>query len=173
MCNQACMEFGRVNLKEEDIRGKSVIEVGSRDINGSLRPIVEALGPSSYVGVDIQIGPGVDLICDASDLLARFGSERFDVVIACEVVEHVRDWRKAISNFKHILKPGGVVLITTRSKGFRYHAYPFDFWRFEALDMKVIFSDCVIEELERDPVAPGVFIKARRPIAFSENDVSS
>lgn len=173
MCTQACIEFGRLQLKEEDIRGKSVIEVGSLDVNGSLRPIVEALGPGSYLGVDVQTGPGVDLICDANDLLDRFGPERFDVVISCELLEHVRDWRLVINNIKRILAPDGVMLITTRSEGFRFHGYPFDFWRYEPSDMEAIFSDCIIEALEKDPLAPGVFIRARKPRTFVENDLRS
>ena len=43
MCNNACIQFVKKNLNDSDIKGKSVIEVGSLDINGTLRPIVEAL----------------------------------------------------------------------------------------------------------------------------------
>ncbi len=172
MCNKACIEFGQANLKEEDVRGKSVIEVGSFDLNGSLRPIAEAFRPSSYIGVDLQKGPGVDQICDAHDILDRFGYGIFDLLISTELLEHVRDWRKVISNFKHILKPNGVLLITTRSKGFCYHDYPFDFWRYEISDMRVLFSDLIIEVIEKDPSEPGVFIKARKPNTFTENNMT-
>ncbi len=172
MCNKACIEFGQANLKEEDVRGKSVIEVGSFDLNGSLRPIAKAFHPSSYIGVDLQMGPGVDKICDANDLLDHFGCSTFDLLISTELLEHVRDWRKVISNFKHILKPNGVLLITTRSKGFYYHDYPFDFWRYEISDMQVIFSDFIIEVIEKDSIKPGVFIKARKSNAFTENNIT-
>jgi hypothetical protein len=82
MCNQACVDFGQVNLHKEDVCGKTVIEIGAMDVNGSLRPHVESLGPSRYIGVDIEAGPGVDVICDAERLLAVFGPESFDVVIS-------------------------------------------------------------------------------------------
>lgn len=173
MCSEACIEFGRTNLKEEDIKEKSVIEVGAFDVNGSLRPVVEAFRPISYIGVDCQVGSGVDLICDAHDVLDRFGYETFDLLICTELLEHIRDWRKVISNFKHILKPNGVLLITTRSKGFPIHGHPFDLWRYEISDMRSIFSDFIIEVIEKDSLSPGVFIKARKPSTFIENDMSN
>ena len=64
MCNAACIEFGKRHLREKDIRGKSVIEVGALDVNGSLRSVVQTFGPGNYIGVDIKEGRGVDLICE-------------------------------------------------------------------------------------------------------------
>lgn len=172
MCNKACIDFGRASFKESDVKGKSVIEVGSLDVNGSLRPFIESFGPSGYVGVDIVPGRGVDRICKAEDLIDAFGRESFDVVICTELLEHVKDWREAIHNLKQILRPGGKLLITTRSKGFEYHGYPFDFWRYEISDMNLIFSDFEIEALTSDPGGePGVFLSARKPANFAERDL--
>ncbi len=173
MCNKSCIEFGRANLGEADVRGKSVIEVGALDVNGSLRDDVEALKPTQYLGVDIEMGPRVDQVCNAYELLDRFGPESFDLLITTELMEHVRDWRKVVSNFKRLLRPLGSILITTRSKGFAYHGYPFDYWRYETSDMQALFSDFQIEALEKDPLSPGVFLKARKPERFLENDLNS
>jgi SAM-dependent methyltransferase len=159
----------RTNLTRKEVEGNSVLEVGSLNVNGSVRPIVQAFGPSSYIGVDIQIGAGVDEICDAYDIVSHFGEDQFDLLISTELLEHVRDWRKVVSNYKNVLKPGGLLFITTRSKGFGYHGFPFDYWRFEVSDMKKIFSDVSIELIEDDPMAPGVFLKARKPEVFLEN----
>jgi len=172
MCRKACIDFGARSLGEDDIKGKSVIEVGSLDVNGSLRSTVESFAPGSYLGVDIQLGPGVDLICDAGELLERFGPGKFDLVIATEMLEHVRDWRRVISNLKNILKADGIIFITVPTRHFRYHGYPFDFWRYEAEDIKNIFSDLTIESIGEDRKELSVFMRARKPAGFAENDMA-
>jgi SAM-dependent methyltransferase len=168
MCNEAGIAFGSRVLTRERVAGRDVLEVGSLDVNGSVRPHAEALGPASYVGVDIAAGPRVDVVLDATELVSRFGRDSFDVVITTEMLEHVRDWRPVIHNLKGVLRPGGYLVVTTRSIGFPYHGYPYDFWRYEPEDMQAIFGDLEIVELERDPDSPGVFMLARRPPGFVE-----
>ena len=94
------------------------------------------------------------------------------MVISTEMLEHAEYWEKTISNIKNICVPGGLMLLTTRSKGFGYHAYPHDYWRYEKEDMEKIFSDCEILEIEKDNQAAGIFIKARKPLGFKEKDLS-
>ncbi len=84
------------------------------------------------------------------------------------MLEHVRDWRGAVGNLKGVLATGGALLATTRSIGFRYHGYPFDFWRYQPEDIAVLFADMAIGVIESDPIAPGVFFTARKPHGFKE-----
>lgn len=163
MCNVACIVFGASSLAPEEVRGARVLEVGSYDVNGTLRPILAAWGPSSYVGVDVTPGPGVDEVCPAERLVARFGEAAFDVVVSTEMVEHVRDWRAAFTNMMAVLRPGGVMLLTTRSPGYPYHAWPHDFWRYDEADMRAIFAGWELLAMARDPGKPGIFVKARKP----------
>jgi len=172
MCHTSCIIFGVINLTKEDVIGKRVIEVGSLDINGSLREIINSYKPAEYIGVDIKEGPGVDMLCKAEELVEKFGKGSFDIVISTELLEHVRDWKRVISNFKNICRENGTILITTRSYGFGYHDFPYDFWRYELEDIKKIFSDCIIEKLETDKMYRGVFLKARKPSNFIENILS-
>ena len=172
MCHASCILFGVKSISEEEIRGKRVIEVGSCNVNGSLRSLIELWKPAEYIGIDISSGPCVDVICNAENIVEKFGPGSFDVVISAELLEHTKNWRTVISNIKNICKPDGLILITTRSQGFAYHAYPHDFWRYEIEDMKHIFSDGEILTLEKDPQEPGVFIKVRKPAEFIENDLS-
>jgi SAM-dependent methyltransferase len=131
--------------------------------------VLEAFNPASYIGVDLVHGPGVDVVCPAETLVDEFGPNAFDVVVSTETIEHVRDWRLIVSNIKHVLTPNGLVLLTTRSRGFPRHNYPNDYWRFEPSDMRIIFSDFEIVRIDDDdPESPGVFVAARRPEVFEE-----
>lgn len=172
MCNDWCFKYWSEQIAKEEIEGKKVIEVGSLDVNGSLRSVIQPLNPAEYVGVDITEGRGVDIICDAGDIVERFGKESFDFVVSTELIEHVVDWQKTVSNLKNICRPGGTIIITTRSLGFPYHGYPDDYWRYEIADIEAIFADCILDVLEKDESEPGVFMKAQKPKDFVELDLS-
>jgi len=172
MCNKCCIKFGQDNISEKDIIGKKVIEIGCVDINGSLRSYVESFKPQQYIGTDIVSNKGVDKICYAEKLFDVFKKESFNILICTEVLEHVENWKAVISNFKNIISVNGFLLITTRSKGFKFHGYPHDYWRYEEEDFKYIFSDMIINKIEKDTRSPGIFIKATKPENFIEKNLS-
>ena len=173
MCGPTCIEFVEAKLGAESINGRSVLDVGSLDVNGSVRPYLRSLGPSRYVGIDIEAGPGVDEVCDVAGLVERFDEDSFDVVVSTEMVEHVRDWRGAFEQMKRVVRPGGVLLVTTCLPGFPVHAYPFDFWRYTQSDMRAIFSDFESVTVEDDQPTLSVFAVARKPIDWRPLDLSS
>jgi len=173
MCHPSCLSFVARAIQREEIENKRVLEIGSFNINGSARSIVELLKPSKYIGIDIKKGKDVDVVCNIEDIIDRFGAESFDVVLTTELLEHVKNWKLAVSNIKRVLKKNGIVIITTRSRGYYYHPDPDDFWRFEVDDIKKIFSDFDIEMLDRDSSRPGIFLKARKPMNFNENNLDA
>ncbi len=162
MCNTACYDFVIDRAFEPPLRTLDhprVLEIGSRFVNGSPRPLLtEVLSPREYVGVDIIAGRYVDRVMDVKDVRAAFGDASFDLVVSTEFLEHAPDWRLAISTMKSVVKPGGQLLLTTRSRGFGYHGYPHDYWRYELGDMRAIFADGDLLALASDPLEPGVFV---------------
>ncbi len=172
MCNAACLAWATANLQTEEVRNKRVLEVGAYDVNGSLRPAVEAMHPAEYIGADMRRGPGVDCVCRAEHLVDRFGPNRFDLVICLNTLEHIRAWQSAISNLKHICQPTGILLAVMPSQ-WGFHAYPGDYWRYTPTDIAHIFSDCQVLVLAEDPAPPAlVYAKIQKPPAFVENDLA-
>lgn len=165
----SAMAFACSALTEADVRGRCVIEAGALNVNGSVRAHVEALGPAKYIATDMRPGPGVDEVCPAEQLPVYWSNA--DVVISTEMLEHAADWQAAAAGMIEVLKPGGLLVLTTRSVGFPVHGYPEDHWRFstEAMGEILKAAGLDVERLEPDPdpQSPGVFARARKPAGWS------
>lgn len=174
MCNMSVIEFFMRHATIDDFSGKRVLEVGSKYIDGSVRPLIERFcHPREYVGIDIEPGEFVDIVMPCENILGCFGSESFDVVISTETIEHLKDWRLVINNMKTVLKPQGLLYLTTVSKGYAYHGYPNDYWRYEISDLEKIFNDFKIIKLKKNSETNGIFIKALKPENWKAADCSS
>jgi len=160
--HESVLTWGTSVLTEELIKDKDVLEVGSYNVNGSLREHIESLKPKSYIGSDIEEGPGVDVVHSITEPWPE-NREKFDVIVTTEMFEHVEDWRRALFEITELLKPNGVLLITTRSEGFFYHPYPDDFWRYTFQDFNYLLGSWLWIDAQNDPEAPGIFILVRKP----------
>lgn len=171
--HQGVMNFLKTKILPKETSGLDVLEVGSQDVNGSPREVIGPHKPKKYVGVDFAPGKGVDLVMDVKDLTSYFGAESFDVVISTEMLEHAIDWRVAVAQMKSVLRPEGLLILTTRGPGFPYHGYPHDYWRFTINDFQIIFADMAIWALDQDePSTPGVLLKARKAPGTGSVDLS-
>lgn len=153
-------------LNEEYVSGKTVLEVGSYDVNGNITDFIQSLHPHTYTKTDMRDGPNVDLVCDITHSVEHLGHEYWDVVICLETLEHVKDWKAAMRNMKMLVKPGGILVLTTRSHGYPQHDYPNDYWRFGVDDMKAIFSDWAVM-VAKEPNPQGVFAFAYKPLSYT------
>ena len=169
------MAWGQMVITRDDVRDQDVLEVGASDVNGSLRPYIEALGPRSYVGVDPDPGTvdpltstlvassRVDVVASGEELVERFGPDRFGLVVSTEMLEHAEHWQEVVWNMMAVTEPGGVMVVTTRGPGFPYHPFPEDHWRYTVGDFEAIWAGWQVNDLREDPGNPGVFIKATKP----------
>ena len=86
--------------------GTRVVEFGSADVNGSVRPLFDG---AEYHGIDLRPGNGVDEIADAA---SWEGGRSYDVVVCTETLEHAPDPAAIIRQAGRALKPGGVLIAT-------------------------------------------------------------
>ena len=134
----------------------NVLEVGSYNVNGSIRDIL----PIS-VGIDMREGPGVDRVCSVSDLIATFGPDFFNCVVSCDALEHIEDWEAALVNMWAVLKQDGILFLTMANMKKGYHGYPHDYWRWPMVDfLKLFGQNSTVDCFEAGPSQGVVVIKS-------------
>lgn len=114
---------------EEFAVSEPVFEFGSLQVPGQegfadLRPFFCNM---EYVGFDMRGGPGVDVVLDLLD--NDLPDESAGAVLIMDTLEHVEYPRKAIEEAYRILRPGGLLLISS-VMNYVIHGYPNDYWRF-------------------------------------------
>lgn len=101
-----------VNYIESFYKHPRVLEIGSYDVNGSVRSNFKNV--SNYVGVDLIPGPSVDVVCKGH----LYKSEtKFDIVLSVESFEHNSDWIKTFENMIELADDNGIVIFTCATKG--------------------------------------------------------
>ncbi|MEE9504231.1 MAG: methyltransferase domain-containing protein [Thermodesulfobacteriota bacterium] len=114
-----------------------IYEFGSLQVPGQegfadLRPFFPG---KEYVGCDLGEGPGVDRIVDVHNI--NLPSESIGTAIIVDTLEHVEFFREAMTGIHRILKPNGIVIISS-VMNFPIHDYPEDYWRFTPNGFKSI-----------------------------------
>jgi SAM-dependent methyltransferase len=103
-----------------------VIEIGSRDVNGSLRS--NCPQHFDYVGVDFAAGNGVDVILEDPYKLPFDGGSA-DIVVSSSCFEHSEMFWLVFLEIMRVLKPRGLFYLNVPSNG-SFHPDPVDCWRF-------------------------------------------
>lgn len=125
---QNIKDFAEICAKHLPVQGP-VYEFGALQVPGqegfaNLRPMFSNV---EYVGVDMREGPGVDKVLNLHDI--DLPDDSVGAVVCLDTLEHVEYPRKALDEILRILKPGGMVIMTSVMK-FPIHDFPYDYWRY-------------------------------------------
>jgi SAM-dependent methyltransferase len=94
--------------------GGRILEIGSRDVNGSVRSLFQRRPPSTYLGIDLVAARGVDVMVDARQFAT---DDKFDLVLCLEVFEHCLDWLSLVACAWYALRSGGRFVVTCAGPG--------------------------------------------------------
>lgn len=112
-----------------------IFEIGSYHVAGQegLIDLRKLFPDLPYVGIDMRAGPGVDRVENVESM--SLASQSAGTVLALSTLEHVRRFWLGVAELKRIIRPDGVMIISTPFY-FRIHNHPSDYWRFtpDALD---------------------------------------
>ncbi|NDG29192.1 methyltransferase domain-containing protein [bacterium] len=118
MSHQQQLEFlyDVKTLFPESFKNKLVVEFGSHNINGTIRPLFE---DCAYIGVDAGKGRDVDVVCLAHEY--NLPDQTFDTVVSCEMFEHDKYWEKSFDNMLRLCKSNGLLLFSCATTGRKQH----------------------------------------------------
>jgi len=111
--------FNRL-IKPSELLGKSLLDAGSG--GGHFSEAASHLGARTF---SLDVGPklleAVNQRCDsqkvsASILALPFKKAVFDIVLSTEVIEHTAAPLTAVSELAQLVRPGGLLIITTPSR---------------------------------------------------------
>jgi 2-polyprenyl-3-methyl-5-hydroxy-6-metoxy-1,4-benzoquinol methylase len=106
-------------LSDSAINGKATLEVGcglghvsQRLVERGARLVACDLGAGLLQRTRARAGCEV-VVADAMRLSDTFGTARFDVVVSSECIEHTPDPARAVHEMLRVLRPGGLLSIST------------------------------------------------------------
>jgi SAM-dependent methyltransferase len=126
---------------QQFVRGK-VLDVGC-----GMRPYEKTWFASAqqYVGLDyLSDRSKPDVVGSALDL--PFPDQSFDTVVSTEVLEHVPDPLRALTEMRRVLKVGGMLVLTTPMYWPR-HEVPYDFFRYPYDGLLYLLNESGLELL--------------------------
>lgn len=133
--DKACFKQVAKIVAEYNLNGSVVVDVGSKDFNGSIKPVFKN---SKYVGVDIQAGKNVDIVMTDGKTIPLENSCA-NVVTCLSVLEHCNHPFLLMSEMSRILKNDGVIIVCAPQK-WGLHDYPHDYWRINPDGMRELFK---------------------------------
>ncbi|MEK7641489.1 MAG: class I SAM-dependent methyltransferase [Patescibacteria group bacterium] len=123
--------------------GNSILDVGC-----GIKPYEQLFKGNEYTGIEVSESGhdrgamDADLFFDGKNI--PFPAEKFDIVIASEVFEHVEYLPELTKDIHRVLKPGGTLFL---SMPFVWpeHEKPYDFQRFTSFGHQKLLKECGFE----------------------------
>ena len=104
-----------------------VVDIGGRNVNGSLRNFFETKG-MKFVCIDMEADASVDIVIPPGEKLP-FEDGSVDLIVSTSCFEHDPCFWLTFKEMTRIIKPSGYIYINAPTTG-PYHTYPGDNWRF-------------------------------------------
>jgi SAM-dependent methyltransferase len=126
--HDTAMQYGAAffNTYLKNTEDLTIVDIGSQDVNGSLRSVAPT--NNKYIGVDFVEAKGVDVVITDPYSLP-FEDQSVDAVVSSSCFEHSEFFWLLFNEALRILKPNGLLYINAPSNGI-FHRYPVDCWRF-------------------------------------------
>lgn len=123
-----------------------VYDVGSQDVNGTYRPLVEPHG-ATYRGLDIVAGPNVDVVVPEAGHWLLVVRRQAPFVISGQCLEHVaRPWFWIKQAASLVALNGKLIVIAPWR--WPLHRHPIDAWRILPDGMVSLFAEAGLKLLE-------------------------
>ena len=106
--------------------GTVVVDLGSQDVNGSLREVCPTR--FRYTGIDFQAGKNVDVVM-TDPYRVPLNDNSVDILISSSTFEHSQMFWLLFLDVLRVLKPNGLFYLNVPSNG-AFHRHPWDCWRF-------------------------------------------
>jgi ubiquinone/menaquinone biosynthesis C-methylase UbiE len=115
-----------------ELKGKRVLDAGCGPGHYAKWMIEQG---AQVVGIDItsrmleiaraQLGDAVQLHqADLNEPLSFLADNSFDVVLSALVCDYIRDWRKLFSEYRRVLRPGGIFVFSSQHPMMEFVHHP-------------------------------------------------
>ena len=130
-----------------------VLNIGA---GGPIQGIIElSLNTKKVTTIDIDPARKPDIVMDVTNL--EFNDNSFDLVIMMEVLEHVKEPKKALSEIYRVLSHNGKLIMSTPFI-LGIHDEPYDYYRFTKYGLEYLLSDFKIEIQETNDFAHTILV---------------
>jgi len=107
---------------------------------------------TAYVGIDLPVERSANKLEKCADIYADLASlpvenETFDVLICTQVLEHVPDPVRVLTEANRVLRPGGLAVVTVPFLSAE-HEEPDDFYSFTSFGIREVFHRAGFEQVQ-------------------------